>query len=92
MFSRHRELDNLSPFVDWLTEHTELALSRGFDDNVGRNPVPAMFELVTLSDWFAIVSQLHQVFWADVPTDSRLHSQFILLKSLSDIDIRFSER
>ena len=92
MFSRRKHSDDSSAFVDWLMDHAELALTRGFDDNVGRNPVPAMFELASLTDWFAVVHQLHHVFWADVPNDSRLHSQFLLLKSLSDVDVRFSER
>jgi len=92
MFSRHKEPDNLSSFVDWLMQHVELALTHGFDDNLGRNPVPAVFQLATLADWFAVVNQLHHVFWADMPSDSRLHSHFVLLKSLSDADVRFSER
>jgi len=92
MFSRRRESDSSSAFVEWLTRHVDLALTHGFDDNVGRNPVPAMFELVTVADWFAVVNQLHHVFWADIPSDSRLHAHFILLKSLSDTDVRFSER
>jgi len=92
MFSRRKEPDSSSAFVDWLMQHVELALTHGFDDNVGRNPVPAIFELPTLSDWFAVANQLHHVFWADVPSDSRLHSHFVMLKSLSDIDVRFSER
>ena len=92
MFSRRKHSDDSLAFVDWLMEHAELALTRGFDDNVGRNPVPATFELASLADWFAVVHQLHHVFWTDIPSDSRLHSQFLLLKSLSDIDVRFSER
>ena len=92
MFSRRKEPDNLSSFVDWLMQHVELALTHGFDDNLGRNPVPAVFELATLTDWFAVVNQLHHVFWADLPGDSRLYSHFVLLKSLSDADVRFSER
>jgi len=91
MFSRHKVSDN-SSFVDWLMQHVDLALTHGFDDNIGRNPVPAVFELAPLADWFAIVNQLHHVFWADLSTDSRLYSHFILLKSLSDSDVRFSER
>jgi len=73
-------------------QHVGLALTCGFDDNVGRNPVPALFELATLADWFAVVSQLHHVFWADLSVDSRLYPHFILLKSLSDADVCFSER
>ena len=93
MFSRRcTKSGGSSAFVEWLMQHVDLALTHGFDDNVGRNPVPAMFELATVADWFAVVSQLHHVFWADVSVDSRLHSYFTPLKSLSDIDVRFSER
>jgi len=92
MFSRRRELDNSSAFVDWLMQHVDLAQTHGFDDNVGRNPVPAIFELATLADWFAVINQLHPLFWADLPSDSRLPSHFTLLQSLSDTDVRFSER
>jgi len=91
-FSQCTKSGSSSAFVDWLMEHVELALTHGFDDNVGRNPVPAIFELTTVSDWFAVVHQLHHVFWADVPVDSRLHSYFTPLKSLTDTDVRFSER
>jgi len=92
MFSRRRESRDDSPFADWLMRHVELALTHGFDDNVGRNPVPAVFELAALGDWFAVVGQLHHVFWADLSVDSRLHSHFIPLRSLSDADVLFSER
>jgi len=92
MFSRRKESGSSSAFVDWLMQHVDLALMHGFDDNVGRNPVPAIFELTTLGDWFAVVNQLHDVFWAEIPNDSRLHSHFLPLKSLSDTDICFSER
>jgi len=92
MFSRRTKSGGTSAFVDWLMQHVDLALTHGFDDNVGRNPVPAIFELATAADWFAVVHQLHHVFWADVPVDSRLHSYFTPLKSLSDTDVRFSER
>jgi len=91
-FSRRMKSGGSSEFVDWLMQHVDLALTYGFDDNVGRNPVPAMFELASVSDWFAVVHQLHHVFWADVPVDSRLHSYFMPLKSLSDTDVQFSER
>ena len=32
-------------FRDFLWPHIELAFNKGFDDNVGRNPVPADFEV-----------------------------------------------
>lgn len=32
-------------FKEFLWQHIEMALGRGFDDNVGRNPVPSLFEV-----------------------------------------------
>ena len=34
-----------SNFKEFLFQHIELALGRGFDDNVGRNPVTPIFEV-----------------------------------------------
>jgi len=79
-----------SSFATFILPHIELALSRGFDDNVGRIPVSAIFELSTLPDWAAVAEQLHGMFWA--AGDSRSQHGFSALKSLTDIDVRFSER
>ena len=32
-------------FKEFLWQHIEMALGRGFDDNVGRNPVSSLFEV-----------------------------------------------
>lgn len=79
-----------SSFATFIMPHIELALSRGFDDNVGRMPVSAIFELSTLPDWAAVAEQLHGMFWT--AGDSRSQHGFGALKSLTDIDVRFSER
>jgi protein SMG8 len=79
-----------SGFAAFVMPHVELALTRGFDDNVGRNPVAAIFELATLADWAFVAEQLHGMFWAT--SDSRTQNSFAALKSLTDIDVRFSER
>jgi hypothetical protein len=84
----------LSGFVEFLMTHVDLALTHGFDDNVGRNPVAAFFELPTLSDWMSIIEQLYPMFWLSSGnlTDGRSQQAFLPLKSLTDIDVRFSER
>ena len=35
-------------FKEFLWEHIEMALTKGFDDNVGRHPVAANFEVIVL--------------------------------------------
>lgn len=79
-----------SGFTAFLMPHIELALKRGFDDNVGRNPVAAIFELTTLVDWAAVAEQLHGMFWSASENGSQYG--FGAFRSLTDIDIRFSER
>jgi len=34
-----------SSFQEFLWQHIELAQTKGFDDNLGRNPVPSLFEV-----------------------------------------------
>jgi len=43
--SRTRDAADRGSFAEFLRPHIELALGRGFDDNVGRNIVPAVFEV-----------------------------------------------
>ena len=37
---------NENSFKEFLWQHVDLALTKGFDDNVGKNPVPAIFEVM----------------------------------------------
>ncbi|CAG2218840.1 SMG8 [Mytilus edulis] len=64
-----------STFKEFLFQHVELALGRGFDDNVGRNPVTPVFEVPTCEERINAKAQAH----------------FNTLKSLLETDIRFSE-
>jgi hypothetical protein len=43
-------------FKEFLSQHIELALSKGFDDNMGRNPVPPVFEASRRSQFSAFFS------------------------------------
>ena len=48
-----------SSFKEFLFQHVELALQRGFDDNVGRNPVAAVFEVG--SPQYILISLSHGI-------------------------------
>jgi len=37
---------SVNSFKEFLWQHVDLVLGRGFDDNVGRNPVQAIFEVI----------------------------------------------
>ncbi|XP_064460631.1 nonsense-mediated mRNA decay factor SMG8-like [Ornithodoros turicata] len=77
-------------FSLFLGQHVELALSKGFDDNVGRHPIPADFELPTISMWFKVATKLRDFFMrtGDSKSSATLLSS---LRTALDIDIRFSE-
>ncbi|KAH8039285.1 hypothetical protein HPB51_005531 [Rhipicephalus microplus] len=76
-------------FPAFLWQHIEMALSKGFDDNVGRHPVPADFELPTVSAWFKVATKLRDFFLS--PTSMAGSSMVSSLKASLDIDVRFSE-
>ncbi|XP_013398523.1 protein SMG8 [Lingula anatina] len=77
-------------FKEFLTQHIELALTKGFNDNVGRNPVPALFELPTINMWLRVASKLYEFFTID-QKDTKVRPHFNTLKSLLEIDTRFSD-
>ncbi|KAI0238335.1 Protein SMG8 [Lamellibrachia satsuma] len=79
-----------SSFQEFLWQHIELAQTKGFDDNLGRNPVPSLFELPTVEQWFIVCKELHAFFMVDQP-DSHAWPYFNTLRSLLEIDTRFSE-
>ncbi|CAN7946565.1 unnamed protein product, partial [Ixodes pacificus] len=74
-------------FSSFLWQHIELALSKGFDDNVGRHPIPADFELPTVSVWFKVAAKLRDLILFNDSKSSVASS----LKAALDVDIRFSE-
>lgn len=76
-------------FPSFLWQHIELALSKGFDDNVGRHPVPADFELPTVSTWFKVAVKLRDLFLST--TTMAGASMASSIKAALDIDVRFSE-
>nr|XP_022343746.1 protein smg8-like isoform X2 [Crassostrea virginica] len=77
-------------FKEFLWQHIEMALGRGFDDNVGRNPVTSLFENVTASNWFLVANKLYQFYFGD-SIDGKALAHLNTLKSLLETDIRFSE-
>ncbi|KAK2184845.1 hypothetical protein NP493_250g01048 [Ridgeia piscesae] len=79
-----------SSFQEFLWQHIELAQTKGFDDNLGRNPVPSLFELPTVEQWFLVCKELHTFFMVDQP-ESHAWPHFNTLRSLLEIDTRFSE-
>lgn len=51
-----------SSFREFLMQHVEHALKKGFDDNVGRTPTPpAAFELVTVRTWFKVCRRMYDM-------------------------------
>ncbi|XP_050413442.1 nonsense-mediated mRNA decay factor SMG8, partial [Patella vulgata] len=79
-----------SNFREFLWQHIELAFSKGFNDNVGRNPVSPIFELPVCDTWFQIALKLHRFFFTDIP-EGKPQSHFNTLRSLLETDVRFSE-
>ncbi|XP_062606772.1 nonsense-mediated mRNA decay factor SMG8-like isoform X1 [Saccostrea cucullata] len=77
-------------FKEFLWQHIDMALGRGFDDNVGRNPVPSLFETVTAQTWFMVADRLYQLYFGD-SIDGKAQAHLNTLKSLLETDIRFSE-
>lgn len=77
-------------FHSFVWQHIELAHTRGFDDNVGRHPIPAYFELPSCKTWFDIANKMYAFFIED-NTDVRGRNTLNSLRGLIDIDGRFSE-
>ena len=66
----------------------------GFDDNLGRNPPPALFELPRCDTWFEAAAALYDFIMdngAEVTPFSRSAASIASLKTLIDVDTRFSE-
>ncbi|CAL1288077.1 unnamed protein product [Larinioides sclopetarius] len=81
--------DNSHSFVKFLFQHINLALTKGFDDNVGRYPVPAYFELASAHAWFEAVSKLTSIL--DEPKDNKSRGLHQTMKATLDTDVKFSE-
>ncbi|KAF8797116.1 Protein smg8 like protein [Argiope bruennichi] len=81
--------ENSHSFMKFLFQHINLALTKGFDDNVGRYPVPAYFELVSTHTWFEVVSKLSSIL--DDPKESKSRGLHQTMKATLDTDVKFSE-
>ncbi|XP_054712985.1 nonsense-mediated mRNA decay factor SMG8-like [Uloborus diversus] len=77
-------------FSKFLFQHINLALSKGFDDNVGRYPVPAYFELASTHIWFETICKLGAAFYTE-PKESKGRSFHQSIKAALDTDVKFSE-
>ncbi|KAH3818615.1 nonsense-mediated mRNA decay factor SMG8-like isoform X1 [Dreissena polymorpha] len=77
-------------FKEFLWQHIEMALTKGFDDNVGRHQVAAHFELAKSETWFNLAGRLYAMFFGD-KVDAKLQPHWNTLKSLLETDRRFSE-
>ncbi|KAG8182047.1 hypothetical protein JTE90_013977 [Oedothorax gibbosus] len=77
-------------FSKFLFQHINLALTKGFDDNVGRYPVPAFFELATVSTWFEAVSKITSAMFTET-NESKSKSFQQTMKTSLDTDVKFSE-
>lgn len=86
-------------FSKFLFQHINLALNKGFDDNVGRYPIPAFFELPLAHTWFEIASKISSAIQSDSKDKVRVsywqtfkRQDFVVaLKSALDTDVMFSE-
>ncbi|KAK7094164.1 nonsense-mediated mRNA decay factor SMG8-like [Littorina saxatilis] len=77
-------------FKEFLWQHVEMAFNKGFDDNVGRNPVAARFELPTAAGWMLVCRKMHDFLFDSTP-EGRAQSALNTLRALLDPDLRFSE-
>nr|CAG4642374.1 EOG090X02WG [Evadne anonyx] len=80
-------VDN-SDFREFLHQHVNLALTKGFSDNVGRHVGPSMFVLPPASVWFDASFKLYDYFTSNQTEDSKGSKQ---LRSLLDVEGQFSE-
>ncbi|UYV68631.1 SMG8 [Cordylochernes scorpioides] len=74
-------------FHRFLFQHIDLALGRGFDDNVGRIQTQAHFEVPSAQGWFQAAVKLHN--WMFSEENSELSSA---IYSALDVDVKFSEQ
>lgn len=75
-------------FYDFLMTHIDLAHEKGFDDSVGRNSVPVVFELPKLKTFVKATEELYKYFMIQGKTDSGMEE----LKELLNVELEFSER
>ncbi|XP_015789803.1 protein SMG8 [Tetranychus urticae] len=79
-------------FYQFLWSHISTALTKGFDDNVGRHNAVTVFELPVAEDFFLIAEKLHNLLFnpEDASYKDSLPS-FNQMRNSLDIDSRFSE-
>lgn len=86
------EEDTDRNFHSFLWTHVNTALTRGFDDNVGRHNVLPVFELPTIKDFFDVLMMMKNFFFGNSHEDGEKKSIFNHLHNCLDVDNKFSEQ
>ncbi|RWS22219.1 protein smg8-like protein, partial [Leptotrombidium deliense] len=86
------EREESRSFYSFLWAHISVALSKGFDDNVGRHNVVPIFELPTVKDFFSVLLKLKEFFYKPAEElKKEVSTVFNQWRSSLDSDTRFSE-
>lgn len=86
------EEENDHTFYNFLFSHISVALSKGFDDNVGRHNVVPVFEKPTIKEFFTVFEKLNGLLFDEsdpLKTSGKIISTHI--RNCLDTDIGFSE-
>lgn len=79
-------------FFDFLWKHVDMALTKGFDDNVGKHNVGAYFQLPTLQSFLNVLCSMSSHFFKQNQTESELNNNLQnKLGKLLQIDRNFSQ-
>ena len=81
--------DQANSFGSFLQNHVQLALTKGFDDNIGRHAAPPIFELPSYKDFFQVLLKLKEIIFQNDTNETK--TAFTNLRAAFDIDTRFSE-
>ncbi|KAI1297123.1 Protein SMG8 [Halotydeus destructor] len=76
-------------FYNFLWSHINVALTKGFNDNVGRHSVIPVFEIPTLREAFCVLEKLTELLFEN-RTSKQGRSMTNQLENLLDTDVRFS--
>ncbi|XP_075222842.1 nonsense-mediated mRNA decay factor SMG8 isoform X2 [Lycorma delicatula] len=86
-----REGDSEHSFKNFLKQHIDQALNKGFDDNVGRHTTSSShFVIPNVGTWFEVANNLFK-FYFDGDDSDNYEQAIGSLYSLLDTDVRFSK-
>ncbi|KAL0280635.1 UNVERIFIED_CONTAM: hypothetical protein PYX00_001865 [Menopon gallinae] len=95
-----KEVQKTHCFQKFLAAHVELALTKGFDDNVGRHLAPAPFALISIVHFLEVGKRTYSLFVDEESTENAPSEEsasktetdlFDTLREHLDIDAKFSE-